>query len=193
MHTKEKSCCFTGYRPEKFDFKFIETDEKFKVFTKRLLTAISKTIESGCTTFYTGMACGFDIIAAEHLALMKCINKNLKLVAVIPFKDQAKNFSPEWKHRYEALLKSCNETIVLNDVYEKWVFAQRNRYMVDHSSFCITYFDGKPGGTKNTLKYASKHNLQILNVYTTDPLSEKTDKYSAYFKLIPPSETYNIK
>lgn len=192
MLTKEKSCCFTGYRPEKFGFEFLETDKNFRVFTKRLLAAISKAIQDGCTTFYTGMACGFDIIAAEHVALMKEINKNLRLIAVIPFKEQAKNFSPEWKYRYEELLKHCDETIVLNDAYEKWVFAQRNRYMVDRSRFCITYFDGKPGGTKNTLEYASSHGVQILNVYNTDPLGDKTNKFSAYFKLIAPDDTYNI-
>ena len=191
MHTKEKNCCFTGYRPEKFDFKFDDTDEKFNIFTKRLLTAISKAISNGCTTFYTGMACGFDIMAAEHIALMKCINKDLRLIAVIPFKEQSKGFSYEWKRRYDALLKNCDETVVLNDAYEKWVFAQRNRYMVDRSQFCITYYDGKPGGTKNTLQYAQKHGVDILNVHKTAPLGDVTGKYKAYFKLIAPDSYIN--
>ena len=182
----EKSCCFTGYRPEKFDFDFDTNDPFYRMFTERLISALSRRIENGCTHFYTGMAKGFDIIAAEYIELIKRRNKNIKLIAVIPFKGQEKGWNDEWKTRYFNLLESCDEVLTLNENYEKWVYDQRNRYMVDRCRYVITYFDGKPGGTGNTVKYALRNCREIINIYETDPAEKEKARLVSKFVLIPP-------
>ena len=186
MISVNSCCCFTGYRPEKFGFDFEESNMQYRRFMARLATAISVAIESGVTEFYTGMARGFDIIAAEHVALIKKFNKKIHLTAVVPFKGQEKNFPEEWKTRYYSLLESCDEVVTLNDKYEKWAFDQRNRYMVDRCRNVITYFDGKCGGTQNTVNYALRHCRKVVNIYDTDPMEEQNGKFKAYFRLIPP-------
>lgn len=182
----EKSCCFTGYRPEKFGFEFNNDDPKYRLFTERLIAALTRKIEGGCTVFYTGMAKGFDIIAAEYIELIKRRNKNLKLIAVIPFNGQESGWSDDWKARYHELLKNCDEKIVLNEKYEKWVYDQRNRYMVDRCRYVLTYFDGKPGGTSNTVKYALRNCRDVINIYETDPAEEDKARFVAKFVLYPP-------
>ena len=66
-----KSCCFTGHRPEKLNIS------EFK--TKRLLkTAINNAIEKGYTVFYSGMARGIDMWGAEIVLKYKKKNKDKK-------------------------------------------------------------------------------------------------------------------
>lgn len=188
MFTIENSCCFTGYRPEKFDFMFNENSKDYRSFMSRLTTGISRLINNGCTTFYTGMAKGFDIIAAEQIALIKKLNPKIKLIAVIPFKNQQCSFSEDWKTRYNEVLACSDETVVLNERYESWAFDQRNRYMVDRCRYVITFFDGKLGGTKNTLSYASRRCRTIVNIFETDPLKEQKESFKPYYKIIAPGE-----
>ncbi len=184
----ENSCCFTGYRPDKFDFLFDKNEPLYVKFTSRLVSAISAKIVDGCTVFYTGMAKGFDIEAAEYVELIKRRNKKIKLIAVIPYEGQENGWDEFWKNRYTKLLSRCDEVVVINKNYEKWVFGKRNQYMVDRSRYVITYFDGKPGGTANTLKYALKNNREIINIFDTDPLEKEKSRYKCYFRLIPPDK-----
>jgi hypothetical protein len=60
--------------------------------------------------------------------------------------------------------------------------------MVDRSRYCITYFDGKTGGTESTLKYALKNGRQIINIYDTDPNEAAKSRYKCRLYLIPPDE-----
>ncbi len=184
----ENSCCFTGYRPEKFPFPFETECPEYYEFRRRLSTAIADLINDNCLTFYCGMAQGFDIAAGEYVALLKTRNQKIRLIGVVPYSDQEKGWSSEWQDRYNALLKQCDEVVTLNETYSKWVFGQRNRYMVDRSRYVLTYFDGKKGGTDNTVTYAVKHGRQIINIFDTDPLQEVLDQFKNAVRLYPPEE-----
>ncbi len=188
MFLFESSCCFTGYRPEKYDFDFDVSDKRYVEFTRRLISAVSGKILDGCTVFYTGMAKGFDIEAAEYVELIKRRNKNVKLIAVIPFKGQESSWEEHWKKRYYDLLSQCDETVILNEKYEKGVYGQRNRYMVDRCRHVITYYDGKSGGTESTVKYAVKNGREVLNIYNTDPSAKEKSRFKAYYRILPPEE-----
>ena len=41
---------------------------------------------------------------------------------------------------------------------------RRNRYMVDNSTILIAAYGGKPGGTMNTLLYALRRGLEIIEL-----------------------------
>ena len=184
----DNCCCFTGYRSDKFPFPLDAQNEQYNDFERRLIGAISKLITGGVNTFYTGMANGFDIIAAEQIALIKKVNKNIRLIAVVPFKGQEKGWSCDWKERYNQLLSQVDEVITLNEKYEVWAFSQRNKYMVERCRNVISFYDGKPGGTKNTLEYASSICRNIINTYKTDVSAPLTENYKPYFKIIEPNE-----
>lgn len=161
------SCCFTGYRPEKMPFKIDKSDPGYIEFENRLINKIIELINAGCTTFISGMATGFDIIAAECvLEAAELINHtSVSLICAIPFIEQSKYYPALWKEKYNRLLQKCDNAILVSDKYYKGCFMKRNIFMVDNSDIVLTFYDGKPGGTKNTVNYAIKQGRKVLNLY----------------------------
>ncbi len=157
-------CCFTGYRPAKMPFK--EGDSVYTVFENTLIEKLIALSNENCNTFYTGMAMGFDIIAAESVLLIKNAypNRNIKLVCVIPFQNQAGGFDKTWRERYNRILNACDEKILLNEEYFRGCYQVRNKYMVDNCDFVLTWYDGQRGGTRNTVEYALKSGRQVINI-----------------------------
>ncbi|MEG1028070.1 MAG: hypothetical protein RSE07_05215, partial [Oscillospiraceae bacterium] len=82
--------------------------------------------------------------------------------------------SQDWKERYENVLKNSNDIVVLSKEYNKNCLWYRNKYMVDNSTLVIAYFDGKSGGTAQTIDYAKRCGVKIVNLsvnnYTTNQL-----------------------
>ncbi len=183
MQNFENSCCFTGYRPEKFSFPLNESSPEYRCFAERLLTGIADMVEKGCTVFYTGMAMGFDILAAEHVITFKKARSDIKLIAAVPFEGHENTVSNEWKKRYREVLQDCDEVVAVSPKYNKWVYSKRNRYMVDRCLYVLTYFDGRSGGTKNTVSYAMKNGRRLLNIYETDVTEPITSMYQAAYSL----------
>ncbi len=166
MDTDFYSCCFTGYRPKKFPFPLKEDIKEYINFKNKLTETVFELINTGCRTFYTGMAEGFDIIAAETVLLSKDVfpDFSIELICVIPFIEQSNSFSPEWKSRYNSVLNSCNSAILISDNYYPACFMKRNIYMVNKSDYIVSFFDGQCGGTKRTVEYAERKGRQIINL-----------------------------
>lgn len=161
---KEKACCFTGYRPSKFSFPLKKGNREYDEFEKRLKYEISLLIDSGCFTFISGMAMGFDVIAAEQVIEFKKQDSRVKLVCVLPFASQGENFPMDWSKRYFEILKNADEVITLSEDYYSACYFVRNHYMVDNSDMVLTFYNGKGGGTAETLKYAEKRSKEIINL-----------------------------
>ncbi len=174
MNEEFTSCCFTGYRPNKFPFSLDGKSKQYKDFENALFTKILELIDDGCRTFYSGMAMGFDIIAAENVLLSKKVYKNasIKLVCAIPFINQSETFSKDWEKRYKKVLARADEVILISDNYYKGCYTKRNEFMVKSSDYVMTWFDGKSGGTQNTLKYANSIGRHIINL-NTNPFLEQ--------------------
>ncbi|HHW46206.1 MAG TPA: DUF1273 domain-containing protein [Clostridiales bacterium] len=165
----DTACCFSGYRPQKFSFQLKKDDPQYIRFENQLLSAIFSMPQKDCYTFYSGAAMGFDLIAAELVLLLKKSlkgkGKNIQLICVVPFEDQAKKWPLEWQKRYNKVLNEADSVVVISKEYHSGCYHRRNKYMVDHSNYIITYYDGKSGGTRNTLKYAQKSGLTIINIF----------------------------
>ena len=162
----ETHCCFTGYRPEKFPFPLSRDNTEFIKFENSLIRLICTLCDSGCYTFYSGMAMGFDIVAAECVLLARELygKAAIKLICAVPFIEQSKKFPPEWLERYNAILSAADETILISDTYYKGCYDKRNKFMVDNSDYVVTWFDGHSGGTKNTINYAKKSGRTVINL-----------------------------
>lgn len=166
---KDQACCFTGYRPEKFPFPFDELNIQYKKFEDKLLDAIFKLASDGVTTFYTGMARGFDLIAAEITLLYREMKPGtIKLHCAIPFEGQEAGWPAGWQSRYYDILRRADESVTLLGGYHRSCYQRRNEYMVKRSQVVLTYFDGRKGGTANTLAYASRKGLEIFNLSETE-------------------------
>jgi uncharacterized phage-like protein YoqJ len=141
-----------------------------KILEKRLKEEIEKSIEMGYDTFIIGACYGFDLLAAEIILkkqqiISVDISNKIHLIAAVPFQGQAVNFSQSDQDLYYKVLDQCDEVVTLNPSYRRGCYSERNRWMVDHASHLICYFNGKPSGTGNTVKYAKKKGLSIVNLY----------------------------
>ena len=59
------------------------------------------------------------------------------------------------------LLAHADLVVNVCDHYHNGVFQQRNVWMVDRSNRLIAYYNGAPGGTRNTIEYAEKKGVEV--------------------------------
>lgn len=166
MNCKEKSLCFSGHRSERLP----QSKEQLEKLKDKLCKEVDKAIEEGFDTFYFGACYGFDLMCAQIVLKRKrVINlenpKIIKLNAIVPFEEQAKNWSDDDRELYYNTLAQCDDVIMLNTKYKPGCYFERNRYMDDRSSRLICYCDEGRGGTQYTVRYAEKNNVQVVNLY----------------------------
>jgi len=157
------SVSFTGYRPEKMPFPD-ENHPLCGALKKRLRGEIEKCIDDGADCFFTGMARGTDMWCAEIVLELKKTHDNLKLTAIIPCRTQPNGWKSEEKLRYENILKKCQGVVCVSENYTKSCMMKRNRALVDCCDVLIAVFDGKSGGTANTVNYARTKSRKIIIV-----------------------------
>lgn len=152
------SAAFTGHR-------FILYD-KVSQLREALREIVTEHYSMGVRNFYCGMAIGFDLLAAEVVLSVKESCPDIKLIAVIPFREQCKRFTPYNQVRYQSILGKADRAVVLNETYVNGCFFQRNDYMLSHSGYLIAYFDGQPkGGTFYTVKRARQRMMPVVNLF----------------------------
>lgn len=154
---RQHRCCFTGHRPNKLDY----SEGEIKLL---LETAIDNAISDGYVTFITGMAEGVDIWAAEIVLEKKKENKDLHLICAVPHPRFEKRRSEYEKERYENIIKNADYVTTISDNYYRACYQKRNIWMVNHSSLVIAVFNGTASGTKNTVDYARKTSVRVVNI-----------------------------
>ncbi|SMC81820.1 SLOG family protein [Papillibacter cinnamivorans] len=164
MNDKQNTCCFSGHRPGGLPFGHDEKHPDCILLKMRLLEEMVGMRGRGVTTFLSGMAQGTDLIAAEIALNLKWADPSLpvRLVAVIPHEGQADRWTVPCRERYFKILSEADEVITLHKQYTASCMHERNRYMVDASSYLIAVFGGAPGGTKYTVDYAVKKGLDVV-------------------------------
>ena len=94
--------------------------------------------------FLSGMADGFDLIAAEEVLNAKKTFPYIQLKCVLPFKGQADRYTQADKQRYNAILAQADEVILLQDEYSDRCFLRRNNYLLDNSAYLVVFYDSIP-------------------------------------------------
>ena len=152
-----KICCFTGHRPD----KLYMGEKEIK---KLLESEIDRSIAEGYTSFISGMAMGFDMWAAETVINMRKTHPEIKLVCAVPYKGFERMRNKSEKERYNFVLNNASYVYYLSPKYTYSCFQFRNMWMVDRSQRVIAAFCGQNGGTKNTIAYAQKNGIEIVNI-----------------------------
>ncbi|MCI8623377.1 MAG: DUF1273 domain-containing protein [Provencibacterium sp.] len=158
------TACFSGYRAQKFPFPLIEGEPGCDALIARLDTEVRSAFDEGYDHFYCGAAQGFDLLAAESVLRLRETEPDVRLFCAIPFPGQADGWEESWKERYDRVLERCDAVETVSESYSRGCYQLRNRYMVDRSGRLICYFDGQPGGTAGTVRYAMKKTLEIVNL-----------------------------
>lgn len=159
-----KRCCFTGHRPE----KLILSEASIPVIENKIKALLRPVIRDMLsrdkTIFITGMSRGFDLWAADIVLQEKILNPEIKLVCALPFSGFEQRWAKKDRLHYHNILENADFIKELSPHYYAGCFQKRNIFMVDSSSAVIAAFNGSPGGTKNTIRYAEKNGTEIINI-----------------------------
>lgn len=164
MKGRQTACAFTGHRPGKLPWGNDESDLRCIALKAKLYAAVDSAIQEGMEHFICGMAEGCDLYFAETVIALKTRYPHITLEAAIPCPTQADQWSSAQRERYRGILAQCDYETVVQQEYSPGCMQRRNRYMVDHASILIAAHDGLPGGTRNTVLYALKRGLDIVDI-----------------------------
>ena len=166
---KEKTCCFFGHR------KIDETEE-----LKNNLRGIIETliVNENIDTFLFGSKSQFDDLCHKITTELKEKYPHIKRIYV----RSASQHIPDWYE--ESLLKHFEDTYFPEHMENagKASYVERNQEMINHSKYCIVYydenylpprrknrrrdlFDYQPkSGTAVAYNYAKRINVDIINI-----------------------------
>ena len=160
------TACFSGHRPEKlpFNINFQSVEEGYNSY---ICLHIHEAYLNGYRTFLTGMARGFDILAAYAVIKYRerfNVTEKISLVGVSPYSEEIDRLNGQDLYNYNLVKHHCDEMIYLNREYVPWCYHQRNRFMVDNSSLLICSCLDENSGTGSTIRYARKKGLTVDNI-----------------------------
>lgn len=154
---RQHRCCFTGHRPEKLDRPEVVIIEGLK---KEIRTAVA----DGFQTFISGMARGVDLWAAEIVLTLRGEGEAIRLICASPYRGFEARWSHNWQNRYRQIMEQADLVRFICPGYSRDCFQRRNEWMVNHSSRVIAVYNGGFGGTRNTVEYAQRHSVPVVNV-----------------------------
>ena len=155
-----KSVAFTGHRSERI------LQVRMLYLYLDIVSQMKRLYSLGYRYFLSGMAEGFDLLAAQAVADLKMEYTDIRLIAVVPFRRQSDRYRPENKSLYDRIMKTADETVILREDYCKGCFHHRNDYLIDNSEIVLAYWDKQPyGGTYYTVGKARMMNRNIINLY----------------------------
>lgn len=152
---KNYTCCFTGHR---------KITSNIFLLKYKLKKAIVSLIEKGVIYFGSGGAIGFDTLAALTVLELKKKYPQIKLIMILPCKNQELKWSEKDKKQYYNLLELCDKKTYVSEYYHRGCMHKRNRYLVDNSRYCIAYLNQNTGGTYYTVNYAIDNHVQVINL-----------------------------
>lgn len=153
---KERTCCFTGHRT-------IPEWQRDSI-SVALRVAIRSLIQNGYQYFGTGGALGFDTMAAQMVLSLKTEFPSIKLILVLPCKNQTDKWEEKNRAIYEKIKSQADKVVYITDHYTPDCMMRRNRHLVDHSSVCVSYLTQKRGGTAYTVDYAHHKGVRVINL-----------------------------
>ena len=119
---RNQTCCFTGHRNIPVELR--------SPISEILKTTIISCIEQGYLYFGAGGALGFDTLAAQTVLDLKCLYPSIKLILVLPCRDQASRWTTDDKTVYKRIkqtksfipLSTIIEDVCINEI-DIWLIA----------------------------------------------------------------------
>jgi uncharacterized phage-like protein YoqJ len=148
-------CSFTGHR--------IIKKEHESGLSGLLMRAIEYAYTAGCRRFLSGGAIGFDTWAARAVISYREAHPDVKLILVLPCKNQSERWSLEDIREHERLISLADEVTYVSDVYTDTCMRKRNMMLADEADMLIAYVSRLNSGTAQTVRMAK--GKEIYNLY----------------------------
>ena len=161
---RSKTCCFTGHRENKLPWRGNEADSRCVALKKELSRAVERAYLSGMRHFICGMATGCDLYIAESELALREKLPDITLEAAIPHVGQSDAWSRLNQERYAFIRAQCDYETIVAKCYTPDCKKRRNEYMVDQSALLIAVYSGAAGGTRNTILYALRQNVDTFEI-----------------------------
>lgn len=152
----ERICIFTGHR-----LVPVPAQERLR---RRLVDTVEALYADGYRTFCAGGALGFDRMAADTVLALKQRHPDLRLLLMVPCRDQAARWRAEDRAVYERQLRDADEVRVLSEHYYDGCMRERNRRMIDLADCCVAYVTSPHSGSAQTVRMAQTRNIPVLNL-----------------------------
>lgn len=162
MKFSNKICSFTGYRLKKL-YEAFDGRHGMEELKNKLRAETDELINEDYTIFQCGMALGADMLFADVVLEFKRRYPRVRLHAMIPCLEQEKSWNQNQQLKYKSLLEQANEVkFISNTPYFDGCMQLRNRYLADTCDLLLAVYDGKRGGTMQTVEYTKKLNKKIV-------------------------------
>lgn len=130
----------------------------------RLRKEMERLIDNGVTNFVAGGAMGFDQMAAECVLAKRQEGDPVWLVLALPYRGYDQRWPDNQRIKNQFFIDNADEVLYLSEQYHKECMKKRNYYMVDHSAYCICAMIREISGTGQTVRYAKRQNLNVVNI-----------------------------
>ena len=165
----ENCCAITGHRPNKFPWRYDETDSRCIALKAVLAEQIAALVNAGFTQFLSGMAEATDTWFSLIVLSLREKNPAIKLHCILPCKEQADKWSVSSRDLYHSILDWADSIVYVSRTYYKNCMLDRNCFLVTHAAALLDVYNGeRRGGTAVTLRYAQKMGREIIVI---DPIT----------------------
>ena len=134
-------CCFFGHR---------DVEENIEPM---LMKSIEELIEIGVTDFYVGNQGAFDKMVYRTLEKISNENKKIRVSVVLAYLPTQEN-----------VYKNTIYPEGLECVPKKFAISHRNKWMIEHSDYVISYVTRTFGGASQFCELARKKGKEIINI-----------------------------
>lgn len=153
---RRDTACLTGHR--------LIRRELIPEIETALESVIEKLVAQGIIHFGCGGAIGFDVIAGYTVLRMKKRYPQIRLIMVLPCREQDAKWNLADREKYKRLLEAADKTVYIQAAYDDQCMQKRNRHLVDNSGVCIAYLTNGRSGTGYTVRYAAARGREIINI-----------------------------
>lgn len=136
------ACTFFGHK------------ECFNLDNQALVVAIEDLIYKGVDTFYVGSQGQFDSIVYGCLKQLRKDHPHIRVCVVLAY-------LPTVQSEYDDMADTMYPEI---EGHPKFAIERRNRWMIDHSDYCICYINHAWGGAYKFTRLAKRHGKTMINL-----------------------------
>ncbi|MCD7890383.1 MAG: DUF1273 domain-containing protein [Ruminococcus sp.] len=166
------TACITGHREKSvpsYKENPIYKDITLSAVKLMLYRYIDMAVERGYTDFFSRLAVGTDLWAAEYIIKKRRRNGKLRLIGVMPYLRHSEFFPQSYREILCRVEGEADRLLVVNRnpnvTYRpsSQLYRDRNYFMVDNSSAVIAFLnrDSIASGTGQTVNYANRRGRRV--------------------------------